>query len=419
MRHSLAIALASVAIQIDLLSATTSAQSCSGNALIFNGSPSVGVDDSVVTVPDSSSLDLIGDFTIEAWVLVKSPQTQNVNDSGIVFKATSAYTPTSSYAMDIDNSDNRLAFYIGDQVSGYQFVKSATSLLTAQWIHVACVRSATQLEVFVNGISDGVAPRTLDQQPNTAPLRFGSYPTVGGDNSFTGTIDEVRIWNVARTQTEIQTSMTQCLPNSTPGLVGYWHMDEQTGQDVFDSSPFANHGVLGTTSAAELQDPMRGGSGAPIVCVTSYCTAKVASNNCVPSIAGSAPELCPSKSGATAGLVANFTVSNLSPRPAAVSHLGQFFYSTSGAAANPFLGGSLCMKGPIDRIPPLVGTGGSVGSTSVCDSSIVQDFNARIQSGADAALVPGAQVWIQGWARDTGAFQGVQLSDALTFVIRL
>jgi hypothetical protein len=113
----------------------------------------------------------------------------------------------------------------------------------------------------------------------------------------------------------------------------------------------------------------------------------------------------------------DLTVTNLSPRPSAASHKGQLIYSTTGPAALPFLGGTLCVKGPIRRIPPLVNTGGTVGSTTLCDSSITQDFNARIASGLDPALVAGATVWVQGWARDTGAFQAVQLSNGLTFTI--
>ncbi|MCK6448688.1 MAG: hypothetical protein L6Q99_20025 [Planctomycetes bacterium] len=149
---------------------------------------------------------------------------------------------------------------------------------------------------------------------------------------------------------------------------------------------------------------------------TNYCTGKVNSNGCVPAISFAGPDMV-SIACAAAGNAANIMVTNLSPRPAAVSHIGQLFYSTTGPAAVPFLGGTLCVKGPIKRIPPLVNTGGTVGSTTLCDSSITQDFNARIASGVDPALVAGAQVWVQGWARDTAAFLGVQLSDALTFTI--
>jgi hypothetical protein len=149
---------------------------------------------------------------------------------------------------------------------------------------------------------------------------------------------------------------------------------------------------------------------------TTYCTGKVNSNGCTPAISFIGPSSI-SVGCALAGNVANITVTSLSPKPIAPSHKGQLFYSTSGPAAIPFLGAFLCVKSPIKRIAPIVGTGGTVGSTTLCDSSITQDFNARIASGVDPALVAGASVWVQGWARDTPAAGAVQLSNALTFTI--
>lgn len=40
-------------------------------------------------------------------------------------------------------------------------------------------------------------------------------------------------------------------------LVGYWTFDEGTGQTVFDSSAYNNHGVLGSTASVETSDPTR------------------------------------------------------------------------------------------------------------------------------------------------------------------
>jgi hypothetical protein len=48
---------------------------------------------------------------------------------------------------------------------------------------------------------------------------------------------------------------------------------------------------------------------------------------------------------------------------------------------------------------------------------IAGDLSARIASGVDPALVPGQQVWLQGWFRDPGAASGTGLSDALTTIL--
>ena len=63
---------------------------------------------------------------------------------------------------------------------------------------------------------------------------------------ISGIIDEVSIWNVALTETEIQATMNQHLNDILGGLVSYWKFDEETGQRVEDSSANNYDGYLGT-----------------------------------------------------------------------------------------------------------------------------------------------------------------------------
>ena len=72
---------------------------------------------------------------------------------------------------------------------------------------------------------------------------------------FNGLIDEVRIWNVARTQDEIQAAMSHHLEGTEEGLVGYWRMDEGSGQMLVDYSYNGNHGQLGSTADVDASDP--------------------------------------------------------------------------------------------------------------------------------------------------------------------
>jgi hypothetical protein len=64
---------------------------------------------------------------------------------------------------------------------------------------------------------------------------------------FDGGIDEVRIWSVARTQTEIQGSKNQYLSAPTPGLVGRWAFDEGAGTLAYGTAGTGIHGsIVGT-----------------------------------------------------------------------------------------------------------------------------------------------------------------------------
>ena len=58
---------------------------------------------------------------------------------------------------------------------------------------------------------------------------------------FDGMIDEVRLWNVARSSQEIQSAMNGTLTGQEPGLVAYWNFEGDSAQD---RSPHGNDGGL-------------------------------------------------------------------------------------------------------------------------------------------------------------------------------
>jgi hypothetical protein len=86
---------------------------------------------------------------------------------------------------------------------------------------------------------------------------------------LSGSLDEIRIWNIARSQQEIQAAMNSCLAGDESGLVGYWRLDETSGQLIIDSSPSGNHGTLGANDAVGADDPARSLSFAPVSCTDS------------------------------------------------------------------------------------------------------------------------------------------------------
>ena len=61
---------------------------------------------------------------------------------------------------------------------------------------------------------------------------------------FQGTMDEVRIWNVARTAAEIQGAMGGPLATPAPNLLGRWAANEGAGTTTADSSGRNINGTL-------------------------------------------------------------------------------------------------------------------------------------------------------------------------------
>jgi hypothetical protein len=49
---------------------------------------------------------------------------------------------------------------------------------------------------------------------------------------FHGDIDEIRIWNVARTPEQLRAAMNERLSGKEPGLVAYWPFDDGTPRDL-------------------------------------------------------------------------------------------------------------------------------------------------------------------------------------------
>ena len=74
-------------------------------------------------------------------------------------------------------------------------------------------------------------------------LTFGMYQA-WGIAYFKGELDEIRIWNSVRSQSQIQDYMCRTLENplNETNLIGYWRLDEGSGQVAHDLSGH-NHTV--------------------------------------------------------------------------------------------------------------------------------------------------------------------------------
>jgi hypothetical protein len=146
---------------------------------------------SSVTIADSSTLGAIpaaGVVTMEAWI--------NATALGgrIVDKITAG--GTDGYLLDTVGGKLRV-------LVGSASVSSTTSLTTGVWTHVAGVYDGANLAVYINGAAAGTLAHAGAIPSNTLALHIGADSS--GASRFSGSIDEVRIWNRAMNASQIAT----------------------------------------------------------------------------------------------------------------------------------------------------------------------------------------------------------------------
>ncbi|BAY84313.1 hypothetical protein NIES267_38090 [Calothrix parasitica NIES-267] len=196
-----------------------------GDAASFDG-----IDD-YVQVPNSSELELT-DGTIEFWVKPDwAANSKNFNPAVLANRDTSG----TRYSIHIRRNLNGVDLWNGSQVGTvlYNFEQG-------NWYHVALVETGTSTEVFINGEFQGSMSRGFSAATGK-DFHIGSSD--GAITFFEGEIDEVRIWNKARTQEEIQENLHTKLTGTEDGLAAYYNFDNDSGTTIIDGTG-SNNGTL-------------------------------------------------------------------------------------------------------------------------------------------------------------------------------
>jgi hypothetical protein len=164
-----------------------------GGALTFDG-----IDD-YVRVPSSSRLN-VTTGTVEAWVRLDTLGRWH----GVVAKGNANSDPRHNYAIEI--TDGNLVTCVIGNGSSSNAVTSTTQVAAQQFYHLACAWDGSQLRLYINGVLHRSAAQTIVPAANGSALFIGQYG--GGVDRFDGVIDEVRIYDVALGEAQIQSNMT-------------------------------------------------------------------------------------------------------------------------------------------------------------------------------------------------------------------
>ena len=184
-----------------------------------------------------------GLITIEAWI---NPA---IIEAGKVYRIIGGYNYHELY---FQIRDGKLEVLYEGQ--SYHF--GNVMIQSGVWTHIAFTSDGTDIVTYINGVEDARTNITLPIQ-NFLNIHIGaSYVYTGGSPStdiveeFPGVIDELRIWDTARTQAEISDNrdIQMVNPKSATIDIAYWAglypFDEVAGNVAHDYSGLNNHGTI-------------------------------------------------------------------------------------------------------------------------------------------------------------------------------
>ena len=143
-----------------------------------------------ISVPDAPSLNLTNGFTLSAWINF---------EVGGTFGPRIVDKFMYSLFTEPNGGSRALRMYLSDQTS----LMTAINVYAGQWYHVVGSYDLHQRKIYLNGSLVASDSCTFALIPNSLPLEIGRKPVYGYDN-FKGIIDEVRVYNRALSDSEVQ-----------------------------------------------------------------------------------------------------------------------------------------------------------------------------------------------------------------------
>ena len=242
--------------------------SFSQNSLSFDG-----VND-YVNCGNDTSLNITGTaITMEAWIYPTSFKSQ-VWQGNIISKEGTTGT---GYMLRA-GAGGKLNINVGSGGPWNELTSSTNVLTLNTWQHVAGTFDGAFLRLYVNGVlTDSIAKTVSIVGSSSVNLYLGESPAYAG-RYFPGRIDEVRIWNIVRTQAEIQASMNSELCSVPSNVKAYYTLNHGTAggtntgiTTATDYSGNSNNGTLTNfTLSGSSSNWVSGKNIIPGIIVNSY-----------------------------------------------------------------------------------------------------------------------------------------------------
>lgn len=238
-RQQLRTATALAVLSLALSSSGVTGESPWGHALSLTGASSQ------TTLPAAAYFN--GDFTIEAWVCLR---TLPAAPSALL----DCRSPSGD-AVTLEVLGNAGGFRLNvANGTTTTSVSAGVPLAAGEWHHVAATLNGATATLYLEG--EPVKAQAGFATPRPVVLSNNAIGRLANASSLDGLLDEVRLWNVARSPAQIQSGLTRPLPGSQTGLAACWRFDEERGLVACDAGPSYRHGTLsGGAGWAESSAP--------------------------------------------------------------------------------------------------------------------------------------------------------------------
>ncbi len=203
-----------------------------------DGSQNLSISDGAQT-----GLDFTSSLTLEGWV---KPETQPNTNTIRIFAAKQNNTTSEGYYFGYRDEAGtpKLHFYVSANSNGTvaDSYKINQTLNSNTWYHVAVTWNGSNktAKFYVDGTQvggDQVGTNVSTINNSTAPFKVGADDA----NYWDGLIDDVRAWNVARTQTEINNNKSIEIDSAT-NLQGSWHLSGNIEDLSGNNNDLTNNG---------------------------------------------------------------------------------------------------------------------------------------------------------------------------------
>jgi len=169
-----------------------------GKALAFDGV------NEYISIPDSATLNPTSAITIETWIKLSS---KSAWDTVLSKPYTTESSPYQQYSLSLDSTGDKIGFEL--TTGGLRSeVWSTTSPVTGTWYHFIGVYNGTHMSVYLDGVKENSIVKTGNINNYGMDLSIGRYEPSTVEY-FNGIIDEVRIYDYALTDEDVEDRYNQ------------------------------------------------------------------------------------------------------------------------------------------------------------------------------------------------------------------